>query len=201
MPRARTKPQLHPRDGRPILPFESRAAFKSWLARNCRNSEGIWLKFAKKGSGVASVTYDQALDVALCFGWIDSLVLSLDARFYLQRFTPRGPRSKWSKINCTKAANLIASGEMTEHGSKQVEAAKADGRWDAAHQRPRRMPVPLDLRRELNRHGRAAAFFAGLSMRHRDAILFQIHDAKKPETRKRRIEKFMAMLKAGQKPF
>jgi uncharacterized protein YdeI (YjbR/CyaY-like superfamily) len=200
MPARTPKPELHPKDGRPILQFESREAFRDWLARNGGTSEGIWLKFAKKNSGVPSVVYDEALDVALCYGWIDSQLLSLDERFYLQRFTPRGPKSKWSQVNCRKVTELIARGEMSPGGMKQIDAAKADGRWDAAYAAQSEITVPDDFRKLLERHKRAAEFFKNLSKRHRFAILYRIQDAKKPETRQRRLETYLKMLKAGEKP-
>jgi uncharacterized protein YdeI (YjbR/CyaY-like superfamily) len=138
------------------------------------------------------------LDIALCFGWIDGRRNALDDRFFLQRFGPRRARSRWSKINREKAEALIAQGRMRPAGLAEVERAKADGRWDAAYAGQRAMGVPEDLQRELDARPQAAAFFAGLSSQNRYAILYRLHDAKRPETRARRLAKFVAMLEAGQ---
>ena len=172
----------------PIISFASRDAWGMWLARNHATSTGLWLKVAKKGSGIDTVTYDQAVEIALCYGWIDGQVRSFDEDYYLQRFTPRRPRSKWSKINRQRAAALIERGEMKPAGMREVERAKADGRWDAAYDAPSTATVPDDLRRELEKNEAAREFFATLDSRNRYAILYQIQDAKKPETRVRRIE-------------
>ena len=192
------QPSRHPRDGREILFFVSRGAFRSWLKRNCDKCEGIWLKFAKKGKGVVSVNYVEALDVALCYGWIDSQVMRLDETYYLQRFTPRGKRSPWSKINCGKVEKLIAAGEMTARGLREIDAAKADGRWARAYAGQKSIGVPQDFRKMLDANPRAAKFFAGLSPRNRYAILYRIQDAKRPETRRKRMETSLEMLTKGQ---
>jgi uncharacterized protein YdeI (YjbR/CyaY-like superfamily) len=163
-------------------------------------SEGLWLKIAKKGSGIESVNYDQAVEVALCYGWIDGQVRKLNEDHYLQRFTPRRPRSKWSKINRKKAMELIERGEMRAAGLREVERAKADGRWDAAYDSPRTATVPEDLLKELEKNEQARKFFYELDSRNRYAILYQIQDAKRPETRARRIAKYVAMLAEQQKP-
>lgn len=188
---------MSPKDGRPILTFDSQRAFRAWLKKNAGICEGIWIKFAKKGSEIVSVTYPEAVDVALCYGWIDSQVARLDEKFYLQRFTPRGRRSVWSKINCGKVARLIESGEMTAQGMKQVDAARADGRWDRAYEGPGNMMAPADFRKQLDKSARAKKFFEKLTAAYRFAILYRIQDAKRPETRVRRIEQFIAMLKQG----
>jgi len=161
----------------------------------------MWLKFAKKGSGIETVTYDQAVEVALCYGWIDGQVRKLDEDYYLQRFTPRRARSKWSKINRQKATELIERGEMRPAGLREVERAKADGRWDAAYDAPSTAQVPDDLLRELGKNERARKFFETLDGRNRYAILYQIQDAKRPETRARRIAKYVAMLAEQEKPY
>jgi uncharacterized protein YdeI (YjbR/CyaY-like superfamily) len=163
-------------------------------------SEGLWLKIAKKGSGIESVNYDQAVEVALCYGWIDGQVRKFNEDHYLQRFTPRRPRSKWSKINRKKAMELIERGEMRAAGLREVERAKADGRWDAAYDSPRTATVPEDLLKELEKNEQARKFFYELDSRNRYAILYQIQDAKRPETRARRIAKYVAMLAEQQKP-
>lgn len=183
----------------PILPFSSAAAMEEWLEQNHASSEGIWLKIAKKGSGIATVTYAEALELALCFGWIDSQKRGFDQDFFLQRFTPRRPGGKWSQINRSKAEGLIAAGEMRAAGMAEVEAAKADGRWDAAYAGQRAAKVPADLQRELDRSKAAADFFAELDSANRYAILYRLEDAKKPETRERRLRKFVTMLERGEK--
>ena len=164
-------------------------------------SEGLWLKIAKKGSGIESVTYDQAVEVALCYGWIDGQVRKFDEDYYLQRFTPRRPRSKWSKVNRKKAMELIERGVMNAAGLREVERAKADGRWDAAYDSPRTATVPADLLRELEKNKQARKFFYELDSRNRYAVLYQIQDAKRPETRARRIAKYVAMLAEHKKPY
>jgi uncharacterized protein YdeI (YjbR/CyaY-like superfamily) len=182
----------------PTLPFESRAAWEAWLEAEHATSAGVWIAFARKDSGIASVTHDEALDAALCYGWIDGQAARLDDTRWLQRFTRRGPRSKWSKINCAKAEALIAEGRMRPAGLAEVERARSDGRWEAAYASPRNIAVPDDLQRRLDASPRARASFAGLDSRNRYAILYRLHDAKKPETRARRLDKFVAMLEAGE---
>jgi uncharacterized protein YdeI (YjbR/CyaY-like superfamily) len=182
------------------LPFVSRAAWEEFLEERHASSEGLWLKIAKKGSGVESVTYDQAVEGALCYGWIDGQVRRFDEHYYLQRFTPRRARSKWSKVNREKVAGLIERGEMKAAGLREVERARADGRWDAAYDSPSTATVPEDLSRELEKNERARRFFSELDKRNRYAILYQIQDAKRPETRARRIARYVAMLAEGEKP-
>ena len=182
----------------PVLAFASKAEFEVWMEANHATSDGIWLKFAKKGTGVRTVVYAEALDVALCFGWIDGQVKKLDATYYLQKFTPRRARSRWSKINVGKATALIESGAMRPAGLAEVERAKADGRWEAAYASPSRIGVPPDLQAELDRDPAAAANFAALSSQNRYAILYRLHDAKRPETRARRLAQFMEMLRRGE---
>jgi uncharacterized protein YdeI (YjbR/CyaY-like superfamily) len=193
------------RKGKPpldTLTFESARAFEAWLAKNHAACPGIWLKFAKKDSGVPTVVYAQALEVALCHGWIDGQVSRCDdGRYYLQRFTPRAPRSKWSKINRGKAEALIAAGKMGAAGLRQIEAAKADGRWDAAYDSPRNASMPKDLAAALAKNKAAREFFATLTGRNRYAILYRVNDAKRPETRARRIKEFVAMLARLEKPY
>jgi uncharacterized protein YdeI (YjbR/CyaY-like superfamily) len=183
----------------PIMPFASREEWEAWLEEEHAASEGLWLKIAKKGSGIESVTFLDALDVALCYGWIDSQRSGLDGRFYLQRFTPRKPRSKWSQVNREKVARLIEAGRMKPAGLREVERAKADGRWDAAYEPQSAATVPDDLRLELERDEGAREFFETLNSTNRYAILHRIQDAKKPETRARRIAKYVAMLSEGKK--
>jgi uncharacterized protein YdeI (YjbR/CyaY-like superfamily) len=187
------------KDGKPILAFASQAEWEAWLDAEHRASDGVWIKFAKKGSGVETVVYAEALEVALCYGWIDSQVKSLDERFYLQKFTPRRARSKWSRINREKIEELTKQGRMKPAGLEQVELAKADGRWDAAYASPASADVPDDLQKALDASPKAAEFWAGLNKSNRYAIIFQLEDAKKPETRVRRLAKFVAMLERGEK--
>jgi uncharacterized protein YdeI (YjbR/CyaY-like superfamily) len=158
----------------------------------------VWIKVAKKASGIESVTTAEALDVALCFGWIDSRREALDEQYFLQRYTPRQPRGRWSRINREKVERLTAEGRMRPAGLAEVERAKADGRWDAAYDGQRAATVPDDLQRELDARPGAKAFFETLNSQNRYAILYRLDDAKKPETRARRLAKFVAMLEAGE---
>ena len=182
----------------PIVPFASEKAWETWLEKHHADSPGVWVKLAKLDSGIPSVTYAQALDVALCYGWIDGQKDALDAEYWLQRFTPRGARSKWSKINCGKVEALLAAGRMKPAGLRELEAARADGRWEAAYAGAKTITVPEDLLRALDANPKAKAFFATLKSANRYAILYRLHEAKKPETRARRLEKFVAMLEAGE---
>jgi uncharacterized protein YdeI (YjbR/CyaY-like superfamily) len=183
----------------PTLLFATPAELEAWLERNHAESPGIWLKIAKKGVAETSVTYAEALELALCFGWIDSQKRGFDERHFLQRFTPRRPRGRWSKINREKAEALLAAGSVRPTGLAEIEAAKADGRWEAAYEGARLAKVPPDLQRELDANPAAAAFFAGLDGANRYAILYRLDEAKKPETRERRLRKFIAMLERGEK--
>jgi uncharacterized protein YdeI (YjbR/CyaY-like superfamily) len=187
------------KDGKPILQLASEAEWEAWLGAEHGSSDGVWLKFAKKGSGVETVVYAEALDVALCYGWIDSQVARLDERFYLQKFTPRRSRSKWSRINRDKIEELKKQGRMRPAGLEQVELAKAEGRWDAAYASPANVEMLPDLQAELDANPRAAAFWETLNKSNRFAILYQLQDAKKPETRVRRLAKFVGMLERGEK--
>lgn len=188
-------------DGLPTLPFASGADWEAWLEENHAEADGIWIKVAKKGSGIPSVAYPEVLETALCFGWIDGRREGLDDRWFLQRYTPRRRRSKWSKVNRENAERLIAEGRMRPAGLAEVERARADGRWQAAYDSPGRMTVPDDLRRELDTRPRARALFDRLTSQNRYAILYRLDDAKKPETRARRLAKFVAMLEAGETPY
>ena len=181
------------------VPFASRTEWEAWLEGH-PDADGVWVKLAKKGTGIPTVTYAEAVEVALCFGWIDGQSRGLDERFYLQRFTPRRARSAWSKLNRTKAEALIASGAMRPGGLREVERAKADGRWAAAYDSPSTAAVPDDLQQALDANGTARAAFDGLDATNRYAILHRLQLAKKPETRAANIEKFVAMLAAGDKP-
>jgi uncharacterized protein YdeI (YjbR/CyaY-like superfamily) len=188
-----------PRDELPVIAFASRAEFKTWLADKHETASGLWLKIAKKDSGVESVTYAEAIEVALCHGWIDGQKAAHDDVHWLQRFTPRKPRSRWSKINRDKATALIESGEMQPTGLREVERAKADGRWDAAYEGQRTATVPEDLQHALDADDAARAFFATLDSANRYAILYRVQDAKRPETRARRIKQYVTMLREQRK--
>jgi uncharacterized protein YdeI (YjbR/CyaY-like superfamily) len=196
----RKNPLVAPRD-LPILTFASREDWVAWLEANHASQGGVWVKFAKKGSGVDTVTYAEAVEVALCYGWIDGQVRGLDASYYLQRFTPRRPRSSWSKVNVEKALALIERGEMKPAGLAEIERAKADGRWERAYDPPSKIAVPDDLRAALDENPKAAELFAKLDSTNRYAILYGIQNAKRLETRARRIAKFVDMLARGETPY
>lgn len=182
-------------DEEPILRFADGAAFGLWLAEHHASAQGVRVEFAKRGNDTPSVDYDQALLQALRYGWIDTQVGSGPEGWYRQRFTPRRRKSRWSVRNCRLAEDLIARGEMEPAGLAQVEAARADGRWTAAYPGPATAAVPEDLRRELDADPEAAAFFATLSSQNRYAILYRLQEAKRPETRVRRLSSFMEMLR------
>ena len=189
------------KQGLPIIAFASQREWEEWLEARHATSRGVWLKIAKKGSGIATVSYPEAVESAICYGWIDSQKGAYDERFWVQRFTPRGPRSRWSRVNREKAAELLGQGRMRPAGIAQVERARQDGRWDAAYEPQSSATVPDDLRRELDDNPAARALFATLDSRNRYAILYRIQDAKRPETRARRIQKYVAMLNQGEKPY
>jgi uncharacterized protein YdeI (YjbR/CyaY-like superfamily) len=186
-------------DELPVRLFAGPAELESWLEANRESADGVWLKIAKKGAPEPSVTYAEALEVALCFGWIDSQKRGFDETHFLQRFTPRRPRGRWSKINREKAEALIEAERMRPAGLAEVEAAKADGRWEAAYEGQGSAKVPPDLRRELDASPAAAEFFASLDGANRYAILYRLNEAKKPETRQRRMRKFVDMLERREK--
>ncbi len=186
------------RAGLPILGFADAAAFESWLEAAPGDCAGFWLKLAKRGSGVASLAKAEAIDAALCFGWIDGQLDKYDAACWLIRFTPRKPRSKWSEINRNRAAKLIDAGRMRTRGLAEVAAAKADGRWDAAYAPASTAGVPDDLQAALDANPVATAFFAQLRGANRYAILYRIGAAKKAETRARKIADYVAMLERGE---
>ena len=181
----------------PVEEFESAKAWERWLRTHHAKEPGLWLKIAKKSSGVVTVDITDAIEVALCYGWIDGLRHAHDETYFRQRFTPRTPRSKWSQINRDRAEALIAAGRMRPAGQAQVDAAKADGRWAAAYAGSRTIEVPDDLTKALRRNAKARRAFEALDSTNRYAILFRIHDAKRPETRARRIEQFVTMLEEG----
>src|SRR5215212_4850610 len=186
-------------DELPVRLFADPDELEAWLEEEGDSCDGVWLKIAKKGTDKRSVSDAEALEVALCFGWIDSQKRGFDDEYFLQRFTPRRPRGRWSKINREKAEALIAAKRMRPAGLAEVEAAKADGRWDAAYEGQRTATIPEDLRRDLDASPAAAEFFAGLDSANRYAIVYRLEEAKKPETRERRLRKFVAMLERGEK--
>jgi uncharacterized protein YdeI (YjbR/CyaY-like superfamily) len=183
----------------PIHAFANQEAFRRWLAKNHDKVPAIAIRIAKKGTGVASIDYKQALDVALCYGWIDGQAKSEGEETYLQRFGKRKPNSLWSKVNREHVARLVASGEMQAPGLAEVERAKADGRWDAAYTSPSKASVPDDLAAALAKKPRAKKFFDALDKQNRYAILHRLETAKKPETRAKRITTFVDMLTRGEK--
>jgi uncharacterized protein YdeI (YjbR/CyaY-like superfamily) len=186
-----------PRD--PVLSFASAGAFEEWLERHHDTSAGVWLRIAKKGAPEATLSYGEGIEAALRFGWIDGQKDRLDEHYWLQRFTRRTRTSRWSKINREKAERLIEAGRMRPAGLAAVDQAKADGRWDAAYAGSRTATVPEDLRAELDRDPQAAASFAALDARNRYAIIWRVNDAKRPETRARRIAKYLDMLRRGER--
>lgn len=184
---------------KPIIFFEQQQAWADWLDQHHATSAGVWLQLAKKASGLASVSYAEALEVALCYGWIDGQKQRYDETFWLQKFTPRGRKSIWSKVNREKVQQLIASGHMKAAGLKAIEAAQQDGRWAAAYDSPSQATVPADFQTELAKNAAAQAFFATLNSQNRYAILHRIQTAKKVETRARRIQQFIEMLAKQEK--
>jgi uncharacterized protein YdeI (YjbR/CyaY-like superfamily) len=178
----------------PVLAFGSAAAWRAWLESEHARSEGAWLKIAKKSASEPTVSYAQALDVALCFGWIDGQKRPLDEDYWLQRFTPRKPASRWSKINTEKAEALIAAGHMHAAGQAEVDQAKSDGRWQDAYAGQRASAVPDDLRAALDANPAAAAFFTTISSVNRYAIVYRVGSVKRPETRARKIAQYVQML-------
>jgi uncharacterized protein YdeI (YjbR/CyaY-like superfamily) len=182
-----------------ISSFESQQSWDAWLREHGADSKGIWLKIAKKGTGIPSLDYAGALETALCWGWIDGQKAALDEQNWLQKFTPRARKSGWSKINREKAEALMAAGRMQPAGLRQVEAARADGRWEAAYASQGTIGVPEDLQNELDRRPAALAFFQSLDSANRYAVLYRVTTAKKPETRAARIITLVAMLERGHK--
>ncbi len=184
------KPEL------PIIQFDDTAAWERWLEAH-HLEPGVWLKIAKKRSGVRTVSHDEALEVAICFGWIDGQRRPLDGTFFLQRFTPRGVRSRWSQVNCGKAEALIAAGRMRDPGRAQIEAARADGRWDAAYEPQSRATVPDDFGRALDAEPPAREFFETLTGTRRYAFLYRLHNVKGEKARQRRIASYLELLREG----
>jgi uncharacterized protein YdeI (YjbR/CyaY-like superfamily) len=187
------------KDGKSIIFFDSPAAFEMWLSESCSTSGGVWVRFYKKDSGVKSLNYDEALDVALCYGWIDGQVNKYDEKSYLQKFTPRRARSSWSKRNTQHVARLIKEGRMKPAGLVEVERAKADGRWEKAYESSANITPPDDFIAALSKNKQAEDFWKTLNKSNVYAFLFRIHSAKKEETRTKRIEQFVEMLSRHEK--
>lgn len=182
----------------PVKQFTSPAAWQAWLEKYQTAFPGVWLQFAKKSRGTLSFSHSDALEVALCYGWIDGQRAASTPDFWRVRFTPRAAGSRWSQINCAAVERLQMQGRMTPSGRKQVAEAKQDGRWAAAYAPQRTITVPEDLQTALDTHPRAKRFFAKLDSKNRYAILYRLQDAKKPETRQRRLKTFLRMLEAGE---
>jgi len=189
---------MEERAGLPIRAFADLAAWEKWLADQPRSSPGVWLKLAKAGAGVASVSKAEAIDGALCHGWIDGRLNPYDDNWWLIRFTPRKARGKWSEKNRARAIELMDEGRVAKAGLAEVEAAKADGRWEAAYAPAATIGVPDDLAAALDAEPEARAFFDALTGANRYAILYRVHEAKKAETRAARIAKFVAMCARGE---
>ena len=183
---------------KPIRAFKTQKDFESWLEKNHQRPEGVWIRFAKKASGIKSITHPEALDTALCFGWIDALRLPESDTTYLQRFLPRRPKSLWSKINRAKAVSLIECGRMRPPGHAEIERAKQDGRWDAAYDSPANAQMPEDFQRQLDANPKAKAFFDTISRVNRYAIIWRLVTAKTQERRDTLARKFLEMLEQGE---
>jgi uncharacterized protein YdeI (YjbR/CyaY-like superfamily) len=182
----------------PVLFFATPVELEAWIDEHGEESDGIWVKFAKKDSGIESVVYAEAVEIALSHGWIDGQAKRLDDHHYLQRFTPRRPRSKWSRINREKAERLIAEGRMRAGGLREIERAKEDGRWEDAYDSPSTATVPDDFQAALDAEPAAAEFFASLGSTKRYSFLYRITDAKRPETRAKRIAEYVELLARGE---
>ncbi|MDN5274809.1 MAG: hypothetical protein JWP06_710 [Candidatus Saccharibacteria bacterium] len=183
----------------PVISFKDSTAWEAWLSTNVTLHSGIWLKIAKKKSGVESISHPEALDVALCYGWIDGLRRSFDEVYFLQKFTPRRSRSLWSKINIEKVGMLIASGRMQASGLTEITAAKADGRWDVAYESQKNATIPPDLAAAFKKNTRAKEFFESLNNANQYAVLWRLMTAKTPETRLSRLQKLLDVLERGEK--
>jgi uncharacterized protein YdeI (YjbR/CyaY-like superfamily) len=180
-----------------ILHFKSSAEFRRWLEKNHAGSDGLWLRIFKKDSSEKSLTYAEALDQALCYGWIDGQKKSFDELSWLQKFTPRRSKSGWSKMNTQHVERLTKAGEMTSAGVEAVEAAKADGRWKAAYASPRNASPPEDFLKELRKNRKAKAFFGTMNKANVYSIVYRLQTAKRPETRKKRMKLILAMMDQG----
>ena len=183
----------------PIMEFKTAKPFETWLVKNHDNSTGLWLKIFKKDSGKKTISYAEALDIALCFGWIDGQKQSHDEHAWLQKFCPRRAKSIWSKINTGHVERLINEGRMRPAGLKAVEKAKADGSWEKAYDSPSKITIPKDFLKELSKNKKAEAFFKGLNKTNLFSIGFRLQTAKKQETREKRMKAIIQMLAKGEK--
>jgi uncharacterized protein YdeI (YjbR/CyaY-like superfamily) len=181
-----------------VREFNDAASFYTWLAKNHDKADEVWIKIHKVNSGLKSITQKEAIDVVLCWGWIDGIVKGFDEKSYLQRYSPRGKKSVWSKINVGNVARLVQEGRMTGHGLKHVEAAKADGRWDRAYKGGKEMKIPADLQAAIDAEPKAKAMLGKLTEQNRFALAFRTHNMKTQAGRKKKIETFVAMLKRGE---
>jgi uncharacterized protein YdeI (YjbR/CyaY-like superfamily) len=186
-------------DDRPVIAFKDATEWRKWLEENHGSAPGVWLKIAKKATGIPTVTHEQALDDALCFGWIDGQRGSFNEQYFVQKFTPRTKRSIWSKRNQEFVARLIKEGKMREAGQREIDMAKADDRWERAYDSPKNMKVPDDFLAALKKNKKAEQFFGTLNKTNTFSIAFQLATAKRPETRVRRMEKLIAMLEREEK--
>jgi uncharacterized protein YdeI (YjbR/CyaY-like superfamily) len=184
-------------DDYPVKAFKSTSAFEEWLNKNHKKADGLWMKIAKANTGIKSITNADAIDIALCYGWIDGTRRGLDEEYYLQKFTPRRGKSVWSVINKNKVAQLIKEGRMKKPGLAAIEEAKKNGQWDRAYESPANAQVPEDLQKALNKNKKAKAFFAKLSSQNRFAILYRLHHVKREETKKKKLEEYIKMLEDG----
>ena len=183
-------------DNYPVKSFKNAAAFESWLEKNHKKADGLWLKVAKAKSGIVSISFPDALDLALCYGWIDGLRRGLDEDYYVQKFTPRRAKSVWSVINKNKVAQLIKDGRMKASGLAAIEEAKKNGQWDNAYHSPANISIPDDLQNALDKNKKAKAFFEKLNAQNRYAILYRIHQVKREETKTKKIAEYVKMLEA-----
>jgi uncharacterized protein YdeI (YjbR/CyaY-like superfamily) len=184
-------------DEYPVKSFKTAAAFEEWLDKHYKKADGLWMKIAKAGTGIKSIAFPDALDIALCYGWIDGLRRALDDEYYVQKFTPRRDKSVWSVINKNKVAQLIKEGRMKEAGYAAIEEAKKNGRWDNAYHSPANAQVPDDFQKALDKNKKAKAFFAKLSSQNRFAIIYRLQQVKREETKKKKIEQYIKMLEEG----
>jgi uncharacterized protein YdeI (YjbR/CyaY-like superfamily) len=185
-------------DSAKVREFKDSASFYTWLGKHHDKESEVWIKIHKVGSGLKSITQKEAIDVVLCWGWIDGICKRFDERSYLQRYSPRGRKSVWSQLNVANVARLVKEGRMTEHGMKHVEAAKADGRWDRAYKAGKEMKIPADLQAAIDAEPKAKAMLAKLTAQNRFSLAFRTHNMKTAAGRKKKIEAFVAMLKRGE---
>lgn len=184
-------------DDYPVKSFKSASAFEEWLDKNHKKADGLWMKIAKANTGIKSIAFPDAIDIALCYGWIDGLRRALDEEYYIQKFTPRRGKSVWSVINKNKVAQLIQEGRMKEAGLAAIDDAKKNGQWDKAYHSPANAQVPEDFQKALDKNKKAKAFFAKLSSQNRFAIIYRLHQVKREETKKKKTEEYISMLEKG----